>query len=222
MTVIKQEKRLTQLADQPIIPVQEPAGYSATTIKLARTVSTIFHPFLVSPLTIVLILWLDQQNLAIAAAWALLCAAFVVLPGGLYLRRKLKQKAFSDGDVSIREQRFGYYLFGIVCMVVCFALLIWLNAPPVLIASFTAALLALVASALINRVWSKVSIHTGVMAAAACMVIFYSWPLALGLAGGTLLVAWARLILQRHTWQQTGLGSLIAIASVMVTFNAIF
>jgi membrane-associated phospholipid phosphatase len=187
----------------------------------AHWISLALHPFLVAPLAIVLILWLDQKNLSAAVGWAGLCAAFVVVPGLLYLRRKLNQKAYSDSDVSVREHRYGFYLFGLACMSLCFAALIWLKAPVILVACFLAALLAIILAALVTRIWTKVSIHAGMMAGVTVVAFFYSLPLALGLAGGTLLVSWARLVLKRHTLQQTLFGWAIAAVAVLVVVSPI-
>lgn len=188
-------------------------------VRLARLVSLILHPFLVSPLSIVLILYLDRGDLWEALGWAGLCAAFVVGPALLYLRQKLKAKEFTDADVSVREHRYGFYIFGGACMAACFGVLLWLNAPSVLIAGFTAALSALVISALTNRVWTKVSIHSGAMAGVAAAAIFYSLPLAILLGIGTLAVSWARLITRRHTAIQAVLGWVIAVVCVVVVFG---
>ncbi len=188
-------------------------------VRLARLVSLILHPFLVSPLSIVLILYLDRGNLWEALGWAGLCAAFVVGPALLYLRQKMKAKKFTDADVSVREHRYGFYIFGGVCMAACYAVLLWLNAPTVLIAGFTAALCALVVASVTNRLWTKVSIHSGAMAGVMAAAIFYSLPLAIILGIGTLAVSWARLVTRRHTAIQAVLGWVIAIVCVTAVFG---
>lgn len=187
-------------------------------IKLARFISLLLHPFVVAPLALVLVLYLDSGDFRSALGWAGLCAAFVIGPALIYLHRKLKQQDFSDADVSIREQRHGFYLFGGGCMLICFAVLFWLEAPQLLIASFTAALVTIMAFAIITRLWTKVSIHTGIMAGVTAMVAFYAIPLALLLGIGTLFVAWSRLVLQRHTLRQVVLGGVVGIASICLVF----
>jgi len=235
MTVLKPEKSLNQLGEplaepqsqvstgQPepqTLPQQQEAG--GRQLKLARLVSTVLHPFIVSPLAIILILWLDQGDLMMAVSWAALCAAFVILPGALYLRQKLKQKQFTDADVSVREERYGFYLFGALCMGICFAVLLWLDAPRILIASFTAALMAIILAAIVNRLWTKVSIHVGTMAAVAFMASFYSGGLGFSLALGALLISWARLVTKRHDLVQAMLGWLIAAICVVTVLGLLF
>ncbi len=211
---------------QAAIPDPTPAAASATVtvtgpsidLRVAKRISLILHPFLIAPLSIVLVLYLDTGNLLSALGWAGLCAAFVVAPAGLYLRKKLKKKAYSDADVSVRKQRYGFYVFGTSCMVVCFAVLLWMGAPQVLVAFFGAALLSVVSAAVLTRFWTKVSIHAGVMAGATVAVVFYSLAWGGVLAGLTLLVSWSRLVLKRHTLQQAILGWMVAVVCVAGVF----
>lgn len=188
-------------------------------IGIARFISLGLHPFLISPLSIILILYLDGEGFWSALGWAALCAAFVVGPALVFLRRKLKLRHYSDADVSIRDQRHGFYIFGAVCMIFCFATLLWLGAPRLLITSFLAALAAIIVSAIVTRLWTKVSIHSGVMAGVTTMIAFYSAPLAFLLALGTLLVIWSRLVLRRHTLREAVLGGVIAVSCMLLIFN---
>lgn len=186
--------------------------------RVARVASLALHPFLVSPLSIVLILYLDNGEFWTALSWAALCAAFVVAPTLLLIQLKLKQKQYTDADISVRDQRHGLYLVGGGSMILCFLVLLWLGAPPILITSFTAALVATTAMALITRLWTKASIHTGVMTGVTLMVAFYSVPLALLLVISTLLVAWSRLVLQRHTLREAVVGGLVGVGSIALVF----
>ncbi len=209
-------------ANGPVTTHPQSASPPAPTwdqVKTAKIVSLILHPFLISPLSIVLILWLAEGSLLSALGWAALCAAFVVGPASLYLRDKLRRKQFTDADVSVREHRYGFYIFGGVCMLFCFGVLLWLDAPAVLIAGFTTALVALVVAMAVNRLWAKISIHTGAMAGVTAAAAFYAWPLALLLALGTVAVSWARLVTERHTLLEAVLGSVVAIACVATVFG---
>lgn len=186
-----------------------------TGVKIARVISLVLHPFLISPLGIVLLLYLDSGRLWTALGWAGLCAAFVIGPALLYLRHKLQKRHYTDADISVREHRYGYYLFGGACMVICFGVLIGLGAPALLIRMFVAAFCGLATFYLINRFWTKISIHAGAMAGVTVAVALYSLPLGLLLALGTLLVSWARLVLKRHTLRQALLGWTVAALCVL-------
>jgi uncharacterized membrane protein len=195
-------------------PKEERKKRQLDQIQVARLASLALHPFLISPLAIVLVLYFDTGKLLVALGWAGLCAAFVVGPALVYLRRKLQKKQYTDADVSVREHRTTFYLFGGICMVLCFGTLLWLDAPRPLIALFIIALCALIVFAAVNRLGSKVSIHSGAMVGTTVAVAFYSWPTALILALGAALVTWSRLVLRRHTPLEAALGW--GISSLMV------
>jgi hypothetical protein len=179
-------------------------------LRLARLISEILHPFLVAPLTIILVLYLDSGSIIIALAWTGICTALVIVPALIFLRYKLSRRHYADADVSAREQRYGFYIFALGCMIICFGVLLWLGAPRPLLSLFTAALSALVVFAVVTQLWLKVSIHTGAMAGATAAVAFYSLPLAGLLTLGLIAVGWSRLVLKRHTLPEVLTGCALA------------
>ncbi len=183
--------------------------------QVAYFTGRVLHPFIVSPAAIVLLLYLDAGDLGMALKWAAICAAFVIGPALVFLRRKLATGDYEDDDVSVPEHRWGFYIFGGASMVVCFAVLIWLDAPALLITLFATAFLTLGIFAAVTRWWTKVSIHTGIMAGTMMATAFYSLPLAMALTVVTVIVAWSRLVLKRHTLVEVLLG--YGLASYVAT-----
>lgn len=179
-------------------------------LKTARTISLIFHPFAVAPLALIFALYLSGIGLLAALWWAGVCVLFLTIPLVTYLFHKVTSKQFSDADVSVREQRQGIYFFGAICMIVCFGVLLWLRAPDIMIELFGAGLAMVVLFALVTRFVTKVSVHTGIMTGATVVVAFYSWPWALVLAAATLVVAWSRLMLKRHSMVEIISGASIS------------
>jgi hypothetical protein len=133
---------------------------------------------------------------------------------------KLARKELTDADVSVREQRHSFYIFGGICMVVCFVVLMWLRAPKVLVEMFIGGLLMVMAFAIVTRFLTKVSVHTGAMAAATVAVAFYSWPWAIALAIASGLVIWSRLTLKRHTSVEIVAG--VSVASTILFLAMLF
>lgn len=207
------KKTFNSTVQQPSITVTQ---RQVDWTRAAKLTSLILHPFLLAPLSIVIILYFETGNLLSALGWAGLCAAFVVAPALLYLRRKMARRQYTDADVSVREHRYGFYIFGAACMVACFAVLLWLQAPAALISLFGAALVTVIVFAAITRLWMKISIHAGVASGIAVAVAFYSLPVALALFVAALLVTWSRLVLNRHTLAEASLGWLVALVCVSV------
>lgn len=179
-------------------------------IRLARIISWVLHPFWIAPLAIVLILYLDGVRLAAAIGWAGLCLAFVILPIMAFIIYKLARKQLTDADVSVREQRYGFYIFAVGCVVLCYVILVILGAPAPVRAIFGSGLVTLVAFGITTRLWLKVSIHSGMMGSMTTASAFFSLQLAAVLALLTALVAWSRLTLKRHTPAEIFFGLLIA------------
>ena len=188
---------------------------------IARILSAVFHPFLIAPLSVMIVMWIDLGSLAQALLWTGVCAVFVILPAFLFLRYNLQKGHYSDADVSIRQQRFGFYWFGTLSMVVCFGVIVWMDGPFSLIAGFLAGLAVILLAQLVNRYWTKISVHAGVAAAAASLMAFFCGPLAIILALAALLVGWSRVVLARHTPFQVVLGWAVAATGILVVFGTL-
>jgi len=192
---------------------------TSRTQDLARAISLVGHPFLVAPCALYVLLWLDQKDPWIAARWTLLCAGMVLAPALLYLRRKLVRKEFTDADVSVREHRFGFYLFGGSCMLACAAVLILLHAPRLLLAGMVTSLFALGMAVFLNRYWTKVSIHAGTLSGIAAALATFDWRLSMPVLLLALLVSWSRIRLGRHSAVQLLAGVLLGLISVALLFH---
>lgn len=172
----------------------------------ARLISLVFHPFIVSPAAIVLVMKLDGVSLAVALAWSAVCAGLVIVPVLLYLAYNLARKQYTDADISVREDRYGIYAFGTACMMFCLAALFWLDAPRELLKIFSGGLVTIIAFGLMTRFWTKVSVHVGLLSAATTAVAFHSLSLGAVLGAVVLLVAWSRWMLGRHTIAEMAIG----------------
>lgn len=193
--------------------------FAAWKHRIARAVSLAGHPFLVAPIALFLLLCLDQGEILIAWKWTSLCVVIVLLPALLYLRRKLRRKEYTDADVSVREHRFGFYLFGAGCMLLCALALFLFRAPRVLLHGTATSLMALFLAILLNRFWTKISIHAGTLVAIATALSRYDAVLSSAFAVLALLVCWSRLTLQRHTPIQLLAGALVGFTSVTLLFR---
>jgi membrane-associated phospholipid phosphatase len=139
----------------------------------------------------------------------------VVFPALVWLAWAIRRQRYADADVSVRHHRYGFYAFGLGCLLLCHGTLAWSGAPAVLRAGVVAAMLAVASGALANRFWGKVSIHAGALTGIAAVSSLYSLPLALALGILAAVVAWARVAMGRHTVVQTLAGGLLALVCVL-------
>ncbi len=187
--------------------------------KLARLFSNVFHPFLVSLLTLVLVIYLDGTALLDAIKWTVIGFGIVILPLTIYLIVNVRRGRYSDWSISIREQRHTIYLLAGICFVILVLTFIWTGAPPIALACLYAALPTVAIAAVINRLVTKISLHAVAMAGCAAALYWVSPLLGVLLALAGIGVSWARMRLKHHTLAQILLGWGVAAGSVFVVFS---
>jgi membrane-associated phospholipid phosphatase len=186
---------------------------------LARLLSNLFHPFLVSAVTLPLVIYLDGAALLEALWWSAVGFVIVILPLTLYLAFNVRSGRYSDWSISIREQRHTIYLLAGVCFVIVTLTFHWGGAPAIALACLYAALLALVIAALINRFTTKISLHSISMAGCATAFFWFAPLLGLFAAVAAVAVGWARMRLRHHTLSQVIAAWALAAGSVLLVFG---
>src|SRR5207249_4896588 len=96
---------------------------------LGRLLSQIFHPILLNITTFLIVGYYTLATHAAGLKWAGVCILVQVLPPTAFFAMRLRQGAYSDDDISIRQQRNEMYLFGFVWVLIAAAILARLNAP---------------------------------------------------------------------------------------------
>lgn len=186
--------------------------------RVARLVGWVFHPFLISPIAILLLVGLDA-GFAEALRWALWGVAFIIAPASVYIWRKLRWGKYTHADVPVRENRTSLYVFGGLCVAAYLAFLAWQGAPRVLLAGVTAGGVANIIAMVVNKAGFKVSIHAGVPAGVTVALAYFSWPLAAVMGGITVALAWGRTVTKNHTWGQVVVAWTIATACTVGIFG---
>ena len=187
--------------------------------RLARLLSNVFHPFLVSLVTLILVIYLDGSTLLDALKWTVIGFGIVILPLTVYLIINVRRGHYSDWSISIREQRSKIYILAGTCFVILVLTFIWAGAPAIALACLFAALVTVVIAAVINRLVTKISLHAVALAGCAAALFWVSPPLGLLLALAGIAVSWARMRLKHHTLTQILLGWGVAAGSVFVVFS---
>jgi membrane-associated phospholipid phosphatase len=185
---------------------------------LARLLSNIFHPVLLSIATF-FIAGASPVGGPRGLPWALTCMLIQVVPGLSYYLIRKRQGAFSDEDVSVRQQRNELYLFSFFVLAVGVAV-VWLAGAPVVFRALLAgALLLNVLCWAINLRW-KISVHAASSASCATIAAMLIPPLGAALWLGAILVGWARVRTHNHTPAQVAAGWALAALMAVATFRA--
>jgi membrane-associated phospholipid phosphatase len=185
--------------------------------RIARLTSSLFNPFLVCFVTIILLVWHTTDSLASALKWAAIALVFSVLPVFTFVvyqvRRKKLESIFPEGQ---GQRKMIYILASVLAAIGC-GVMWYFNAPRLLAVSFIAGLLAVVIFMIINFYW-KISLHTAFISATAVVLtlvfgIRVAWVLVL-----LPLIGWSRLALKMHTLMQVTAGAVLAAGIVAGMF----
>ena len=186
--------------------------------KLARVFSRLFDPtFLIPGMLAVAVIWSVMNGLR----WRFILI-LVLLDGlvpFLYFVHLLRTKEISDWDTTKREQRLTLYWFVVVVHGVGVLLALVLGKLILAKLLFAFWLMAL-AFSVITNFW-KISLHTGVLSAAIAFLAFAfgtKWLLAVPIL---ILVAWARIMMKKHTLAQALAGMFLAPAILLLALYAL-
>ena len=182
--------------------------------RLAAWVSVIAHPFVLIP---VLVAVVTARSLPPREAMVVvgLVVAGSILPMLWIIVRRVRSGAWTDHDVSVREQRTGMYPAALAVSAGTVVLLYASGVAPSIVRG-TVAIFALIAvSALVNT-RLKVSLHTGFAAFTAVSLLSVSRPMGLAAVVVALAVAWSRLELRRHTLPEVIGGALVGIGAALM------
>jgi len=184
---------------------------------LARVLSQIFHPILLNISAFLIVGYAALSTPAAGLKWAGICILVLVLPPTIFYAIRLRQGAYADEDVSVREQRNELYLFGLIWALIAIALLAYADAPGPFLALLVCALLFVLINGGINLFW-KISAHATAIAATAMIALLYWEPLGIVLWACAALVGWARIRTRNHTPMQV----LAGFCSAAVVVTAVF
>lgn len=177
--------------------------------------SRAFHPFIVSVVTLWLAMILGGHWWLESTLWTLLSFAIVILPSLIFILARVRSGRYQDIDVSIRKDRYTLYAPGGSCLVLTIVLLAFLQTPAIAQRTLQAGFLSVLVGSVFNRFVNKLGLHVLTVAGCAVVLYFVS-PLAgivLGLA--SLLVAWSRTHLTRHTVPEVIWGWVVGVGCTL-------
>jgi membrane-associated phospholipid phosphatase len=184
---------------------------------LARLVSNILNPFLVSVTTLVLLAFQATATASDAWFWIIISSAVSVLPVVAVVLVLVRLRKLDGFFSNPREQRNGIYLLASGLGVIDCIGYWYLQAPRLLSVLFTTGLIAVVIFMVINYFW-KISLHTAfITGAVVVLVIVFGWQ-ALFSVVFIPLVAWSRIVLKQHTVAQVSVGGLLSVIIVAGIF----
>lgn len=186
--------------------------------RIANLISNILNPFLVSLILILLLSFEATSNILDALKWALVLTAFSVVPVYLAIIYLVRSGRLDNVFTNVRRQRTKIYLLAGGWAAAGCVVLLYLKAPPGLMAVSVAGFLTAIIFMCIN-LWWKISLHTAFIAASVTLlVILYGWVAMVAIVLIPLMF-WARMELKRHSLAQVAAGALLSTLIVAVVFR---
>lgn len=184
--------------------------------RLARFVSVAFHPIIAPWYMGAFLLYLAGLSLQQSAFWIGLFGAVAILPIMTYTYFSPEHTIFKRNSQKARNKLYAF-AFGEV--IVLGLMSYYLNPPALIGASYAACVLTLFTGGLVNRFYTKISIHVGVVTAFTVAIAYLTLPL--GLIGLVIppMVAWARLVEKKHDMVQVVLGFIVPAVFILACYR---
>jgi len=186
--------------------------------QIASLTSNILNPYLVALVIIVVLSLEATSTTGEAVKWSLILTGVSILPVFFVVVYLAHKDKLEDMFITVRRQRNKIYVLSGICAGIGVGILLYFEAPTVLMATLVAALSATVVFMGINLMW-KISLHTALAAGSVTVLtILYG---STGAISAMLLppIAWSRVELECHSIAQTVSGALLAALIVAVVFH---
>jgi len=186
---------------------------------LARLISNILNPFLVSFAVITVLAFESTTGISDALKWLAISIVLSVLPVFVFVLYMVRIKQLDSIFINPRKQRTRIYVLATCLGIAGVVVLHFTQAPKLLLVTFITGLISIMVFMSINLYW-KISLHTGFIAAAATIIVivyggFLSFVVIL-----VPLVGWARFSMKLHSWRQITCGAVLAASIAVIAFSA--
>ncbi len=186
-----------------------------TSVKTAKIISVIGHPFVLLSLTIFAAAAFRESPARAAMIGAVTVLA-TVFPMLFIIRRKVKAGKWSDHDVSDAAERRNFYPLMMTVLGISLVVFYLFGFPRPLLVGMFISLLILFIAMLVNR-RSKISLHMIFAVYFAVSLLVVNFWISAALFVTAIAVGWSRVKLGRHSLAQILSGALLgAIAGIFL------
>ena len=181
--------------------------YDSVPVTIARYLSVVFHPFVMIGVMVGAAA-AARQSAAEAVRAVATVALFTIVPLALLMWRQVRRGRWENSDASNRAERAVLYIAGGIAVAALLAYLLLARPQSFMVRGVVASLGMLAVCGVATR-WTKVSLHMAFAALAATGLVLMKLPTGYALLCALPALAWARLVLRRHTPFEVVLGMVI-------------
>jgi hypothetical protein len=179
-----------------------------STAQLARWVSTIAHPFVMTALLVAVAA--GRQSPAGALEPVLLVIVAVVVPVAVLMVRQVRRGKWANADASNAAERPLLFLVSAAGLVTALAWLLTYDPESFLIRGLVVVGAFILIAAVLTP-WVKLSLHVAFVTLAATALWGIGSPVGLVLMAVVPVVAWSRLVLTRHSHAEVAAGCALGV-----------
>ena len=173
-------------------------------------ITVVFEPFLVSFLTVLVVLHRSGLGSGQNLYWIVLSLVLGGVPPAVVLVYEKRKGLISDWFIAKREERYHVELAWVFGSLLLTLAGYFTSAPKGLLAIFLIYFVLGSVFTLINH-WWKISVHAAMITLFVLVLILFESPLFLLASSLIFLVDYSRLYLQRHTLTQLSVGTLLTL-----------
>lgn len=188
--------------------------WSTMKTKLANYISIIGNPILTISLFAV-ISFFTYEAIQKAFLHSFLMVAGIAVPLTVKMYRGSKNGTYSNFDISDQKERQSWYFFPIIILFIVTILLYLMHSSRTLLLSILFALILLIISQVVNY-FVKCSLHVSFNVYLSFLILRQHLLLGLVFIIFTVLIAWSRLVLKRHSLTEIMAGLLCGLAIGML------
>lgn len=175
--------------------------------KFAEIVSIIGHPLLTFPIFIIVMLFLNES--IEKAIWISILIFFgIFVPMFIKMFRGSKTGKYTNFDISDQKQRKSFYPFVILLLSAVILILYLTKQPKHILIPLTFGLVLILVSYMLNY-FVKVSLHVSLSVFLSFLIFPIHPIIGITFLLFSLLIAWSRLELNRHTLKEIAFGLLV-------------
>ncbi|MEO8516892.1 MAG: hypothetical protein ABI426_09110 [Flavobacterium sp.] len=184
--------------------------------KIASYISIIGHPLLTIPVfSIIIFFTYEEFQKALIHSGLILVGFFLPLSIKMYVNSK--NGTYTNFDVSNRTQRQSWYIFAILLLFAFTVFLFVTDQPRVLRLSVLFSLLLLLTSQIMNY-FIKSSLHVSFNIFLSFLILPINLYIGLFFLAFTIVIAWSRLTLKRHTLKEIIAGTIVGLTIGLSAF----
>lgn len=188
---------------------------------LARLVSKVTNPCILSVLVLLSIAYAVSTNVRVLVSWVTILLLFLVLMPLVYVymrtsRIRSDTKRVVDPIIFLRQHPRDVLILGLFLGLPCLVILLFLEAPSLLLCTLVALLVSSIVTALLN-IFYRASYHLAAVTILVIMAALTWGQILLVLLAAIPLIGWAKYHIQKHTLAQLVTGIALSIAVSVAT-----